>query len=99
MMPFCWKHPTIRLPKIGVTHGTLTIHRRQRRPKTLGPFLASIADKRSHDFACILVNCKPNPLFILLISDKGPQLVTLDHKRSLVFFLPALAGVSLDIFD
>jgi len=52
----------------------------------LGAFLALISNKNANDLIGSLIDGQKNPLFIILISEKRPEFVTLDHELAFKLF-------------
>ena len=69
---FGGKDEGIGRPEIRITHGTLTIHRRQGMPSPSGAGFVSAANKDADDVARVLVQGTPNPKCILFVADKRP---------------------------
>ncbi len=69
----------IRVPEIGVANGAVLVDLRERCPEGLRCFSISAANVNPNNLAGFSVDCEPNPLFIIFISNKRPQFVTFDY--------------------
>ena len=78
-------HCFIRLPKVSIGNGTLSIDSGQRSPELAGWFSSSIADKASHNFARLSIHCQPNINGVLLTSYKRPYFITFNSQASFSF--------------
>ena len=76
-MPLLWDDVHIRLIMVSVKGGLFPVGGRYFVPQLPGAAFASVADVESDDLAGLDIQGDPDPLLVVLVADKAPQLVDL----------------------
>src|SRR5215218_7953494 len=69
-MPFGWQDGGICFPKITVADGALAINSWKTRPQLACGRFRACTDSYTHDFACVSIDCQPNPFLATFFADK-----------------------------